>query len=146
MNVYLQFASHLTMEERVQQHVCINFSFHLGKTGAEMYAMLQAAFRESCLSRLKTFEWYTCFKNGRRSFENDPHPGRPPSSHTEETAACVREIVCADRHLTIREVAEDVGIPFGTCQKILTEDLLMRRASAKFVPHLLTVEQKDDHT
>jgi len=53
------------MEDKVQQHVCIDFCFHLGKTGAEMYKMLQAAFRESCLSRLKTFEWYSRFKCGR---------------------------------------------------------------------------------
>ena len=56
----------------------------------------------------------------------------------------VREIIHADRRMTIREVAEDVGIAFGTCQKILTEDLQMRRVSAKFVPRLLTAEQKDD--
>ena len=47
--------------------------------------------------------------------------------------------------LTIREVAKDVGIAFGTCQKILTEDLQMRRVSVKFcAPHLLTAEQKDN--
>jgi len=28
------------------------------------------------------------------------------------------------------------------CQKILTEDLQTRRVTAKFVPHLLTAEQK----
>ena len=98
----------------------------LGKTGAETYEMLQAAFGESCLSRSKTFEWYSLLKNGRRSFENDPRPGRPSSSHTEETVARVREIIRADRRLTIREVAEDVGLTFATCQKILTEDLQMR--------------------
>ena len=132
------------MEEKVQQLVCINFCFRLGKTGSETYEMLQAAFRESCLSHSKTFEWYSRFKNGRRSFEDDPCPGRPSTSHTEETVACVREIIHADRRLTIREVAEDVGIALGTCQKILTEDLQMRRVSAKFVPCLMTVEQTDD--
>jgi len=45
----------------------------------------------------------------------------------------------------MREVAEDVGIAFGTCQKILTEELQMRHVSAKFVPRLLTAEQKDNH-
>jgi len=54
-------------------------------------------------------------------------------------------IIRADRRLTIREVAEDAGIAIGTCQKILTEDLQMRRVSAKFVPRLLKAEQKDDH-
>jgi len=132
------------MEEKVQQRVCINFCFRLGKTGAETYEMLQAAFGESCLSRSKTFEWYSRFKNGRWYFEDDPRPGRPSTSHTEETVARVREIICADWRLTIREVAEDVGIAFGTCQKLLTEYLQMRRVSAKFVPRLLTAEQKDD--
>jgi len=56
----------------------------------------------------------------------------------------VREIICADQCLTIRGVAEDVGIAFGMCQKILTEDLQMRHVSVKFVPRLLTAEQ-DDH-
>ena len=59
--------------------------------------------------------------------------------------ARVQEIIRAGRRLTIREVAEDVGIAFGMCQKILTEELQMRYASAKFVPRLLTSEQKDNH-
>ena len=139
-----QCASHFMMEEKVQQRVCIDFCFCLGKTGAETYYMLQAAFRESYLSRSKTFEWYSRFKSGRRSFEDDPRPGRPSTSHTEETVARVREIIRADRRLTIREVAEEVRIAFGTCQKILTEDLRMRCVTAKFVPRLQTAEQKDD--
>jgi len=58
--------------------------------------------------------------------------------------ARVREIIRADRRLTIREVAEDVGIAFGTCHKILTEEMQIRRVSAKFVPRLLTAEQGGD--
>ena len=57
--------------------------------------------------------------------------------------ARLREIIRADRRLTIREVAEEVRIAFSTCPKILTEDLQMRRVTAKFVPRLLTVEQND---
>jgi len=56
----------------------------------------------------------------------------------------VREITRADRRLTIREVAEEVRIAFGTYQKILSEDLRMKRVTPKFVPRLLTAEQKDD--
>ena len=103
--------------------------------------MLQAAFGQSCLSRFKTFEWYSRFKSGRRSFEDDPRPCRPSTSHTEETVAHVREIIRADRRLTIREVAEDVAIAICTCQKILTEELQIGRVSAKFVPRVLTAEQ-----
>ena len=59
--------------------------------------------------------------------------------------AHVQEIIHSDRRVTIREAAEDVSIAFGTCQKILTEDLQMRHVTAKFVPCLLTAEQKDVH-
>jgi len=38
------------MEEEMQQRVFIDFCFRLGKTVAETYEMLQAAFGESCLS------------------------------------------------------------------------------------------------
>jgi len=44
--------------------------------------------------------------------------------------------------LTIREIAEDVGISFGSCQAILTEKLNMHRVAAKFVPRVLTEDQK----
>jgi len=111
------------MEVKVQQLACIDFCFHLGKTGAKMYKMLQAAVGGSCLSQLKTFEWFSHFKSGHLSFEDDPHPHRSSTSHTEETVACVREIIHADQRLTFREVAEEVRIEFATCQKILTEDL-----------------------
>jgi len=65
------------MEEKVQQCVCINICFHLGKTGAEMYEMLQAAFRESCLSRLKTFEWMLTLwrRPPPRQADHLPHQG-----------------------------------------------------------------------
>jgi transposase len=111
-----QCASHFTIEERVQQRVCTDFCFRLGKTGAETHEMLQAAFGETCRSRSKTFEWHSLFKSGRRSSEDDPRPGRPSTSHTE-TVARVREIIRADRRLTIREVAEEVTIAFGSARK-----------------------------
>ena len=131
------------MERKVQQHVCIDFCFRLWKTGAGTYEMLQAAFEESCLSWSKTFECYSHFKSGRWSFEDDPSPVRPSTSHTVETMARVREIIHADQRLNIREVAEEVRIAFGVYQKILTEDLQMRCVTVKFVPCLLTAEQDD---
>ena len=44
--------------------------------------------------------------------------------------------------ITIREVADDVGISFGSCKAIFTGVLDMKRAAAKIVPKLLNFEQK----
>ena len=54
----------------------------------------------------------------------------------------VRDLILQNRRLTIREIAEDVGISFGSCQAILTEKLNMHRVAAKFVPRVLTEDQK----
>ena len=42
----------------------------------------------------------------------------------------------------IREIAEEVGLNTFSAHSIVTEDLAMKRVSAKFVPKLLTAERK----
>jgi len=44
--------------------------------------------------------------------------------------------------MTIREISGDLNISYGSVQNILTTDLNMKRVSAKFVPRVLTAEQK----
>ena len=48
-----------------------------------------------------------------------------------------------NRLLTVREVAEEVGIRKSSCRLILTDKLMMRRDAAKFVSRLLTDAQKE---
>ena len=43
----------------------------------------------------------------------------------------------------IQEIGTEVGISTGSVCTILTEDLNLRRVSAKFVPKLLTEQQKE---
>ncbi|GFU11169.1 ER degradation-enhancing alpha-mannosidase-like protein 2 [Nephila pilipes] len=49
----------------------------------------------------------------------------------------------ADCRLTVREIAEEVGVSKYSAHTILREDLNMNRVAAKFVPKLLSPEQKD---
>ncbi|KAJ4432049.1 hypothetical protein ANN_20663 [Periplaneta americana] len=54
----------------------------------------------------------------------------------------VRNLVMADRRLTVREIAEEVGVRKDSAHAILRDDLNMNRVAAKFVPKLLSPEQK----
>ena len=45
----------------------------------------------------------------------------------------------------IRELAEEVGISTGSVHSIWADDLAFWRVSAKFVPKLLMIEQKQLH-
>jgi hypothetical protein len=40
-----------------------------------------------------------------------------------------------DRHITVREIAMELGLSIGSVHSILTEDLHMRRVTTKFVHH-----------
>ena len=47
-------------------------------------------------------------------------------------------VICQNRRLTVREVAEEVGNCKSSCHPILTEKRKMRRVAAKFGLRLLT--------
>ena len=51
--------------------------------------------------------------------------------------------VILGRSSTVRELEEDLAIPKTIIAKILTEDLGMSRIAGKFIPRLLTEEQKN---
>lgn len=51
-------------------------------------------------------------------------------------------MVMKNRRITIREVAEDVGISTGSCHAIFSDVLGMKRVATKFVPKSLNFEQK----
>jgi len=57
--------------------------------------------------------------------------------------AKVRKIVRNNRRLTVREIADDCGISVGSCDAILTDNLHMKHVCAKFVPPLLTDDQRE---
>jgi len=115
----------------------------LGKTGSETFEMLKQAFGDSCMSRSRTFEWFGRFKNDRTSTDNHDRSGRPSTATTPSKLEQVRATVNQDRRRTIHDLCVEVGICYGSCQRILTEQLNMHRIAAKFVPRVLTHDQKD---
>ena len=100
--------------------------------------MLQQAYGEDCLSRTPCHEWYQRFKSGRTSIEDVPTSGRPSTSMDDDHVEKVLTVIRPNRRITVREVAEEVGICKCSCHLILTDKQKMRRVAAKFVPRLLT--------
>jgi hypothetical protein len=107
--------------------------------------MLKNASVDKCLSRALTFKWFQRFKGGRNSADVGPRCGRPSISRNNDPVKRVRELSRANRQFTVCEISAEVGICYGTRQAILTDDLTLRRVSAKFFPRVLTTEQKEHH-
>ena len=129
--IRLRFSDFGGMAEVDEQRVCIKFCVRLGKTGSETYEMLKQAFGDSCMSRSRTFEWFRRFKYGRTSTANDDRSVRPSRATTPSKVEEVRAAVNQDRRRTIHDLCAEVGIGYGYCQRILTEQLNMHRIAAK---------------
>jgi hypothetical protein len=75
------------------------------------------------------------------SVEDNQRSGRPSTSKTTEMVEKFWELIHKHRHRTMHELTDTVGISYEVCQ-ILTENLNMHRIAVKFVPWLLTNDQK----
>jgi hypothetical protein len=105
--------------------------------------MIKNVFGDDSMSKAQIKLWYSRFKDGRESVESDRRSGRPSKSRTPENVESVRAASNENRRLTVRELEEDLGIPRTIVSPILTEDLGKKRMAAKFVPRLLSREQKE---
>jgi hypothetical protein len=64
---------------------------------------------------------------GRVSVEDGKCSRRPSTSKMTENADKFRELIHEGHHRTIHKLTDTVGISYGVCQEILTENLNMRR-------------------
>jgi len=130
----------IEMADFHEQRACIKFCFKLGKTATECYEMLKTAFGEQAMGHSQTFQWFSQFKAGKTSIDDDEHSGRPVSSSMPEMIENVHQVICEESRRTIDEVSMLVGNSHETCHNILTEDLKMRHVASKFMPRLLSVD------
>ena len=130
------------MTEWVEQCYCIKFCQKLGDTQTETIHKIQLAFGDEAIGVTQIKEWFNHFKNGRTSVESDQRSGRPSTRQNPQVIEEVSNLIMSDRRLIMREIEEEVGISYGSVQAILTEDLGMWRVAAKFVPKLLSPDQR----
>jgi AraC-like DNA-binding protein len=130
------------MTERMEQRYCIKFCQKLGDSKAETIQKIQQAFGVDAMGATQIKEWFNRFKDGRTLADSDQRSGRPSTRRNAIVIEHVRSLILEDRRLTVREIADEVGISTGSAHSILTENLHMCRVVAKFVPKLLSQEHQ----
>ena len=88
------------------------------------------------------YRWVKAFKAWKFSVEDDTRPGRPKTPVTKANIAAVKIVVEQDARLSVKDIASCTGISKGSVQTILKKRLDLRKVCARWVPHLLTEEQK----
>ena len=95
--------------------------------------MLTVAFGKSTMSGTQVQLWYKRFNKRREDVNDDVCPGYTSTSTTDENIEVVNKMILNNRRITIKEIADDVAISFGSCQAIFMHILGMKRVGAKIV-------------
>ena len=79
----------------------------------ETIRKIQQAFEDDAMSITRIKEWYNRLKDGRKSVDSERH-GRPSTSRSDDVINQVLTLVMQDRRITVRELADEVGVSNGS--------------------------------
>ncbi|PNF34187.1 hypothetical protein B7P43_G17619 [Cryptotermes secundus] len=96
-----------------EQRANIKFMFKLGKSASETLTALQKIYGDTALKKSAVYDWFSQFKNGQETLEDDQRSERPSTSKAEEMVGKVRQLIRCDRRMTIEELEQEVGTVTG---------------------------------
>jgi hypothetical protein len=79
----------------------------------------------------------------KKNVADDERCGRPSTGTTTEIVAIVPEAILEDRRRTFRDICDIAKLSYGTCQRILSHEHNVRLIAAKFVPRVMSGDQKN---
>lgn len=128
--------------EKIEYRAVLKYWFLKGNTPTQIKDELDSVYGDSSPSFTTVKFWAAEFKRGRKSFGDDERSGRPKTVTTDDNIAKVLQMVLDDRRIKVREIAEAMKMSRKRVYHILNQDLGMRRLSARWLPRLLTSDQR----
>ena len=113
-----------------------------GLTTKEIHADMVSTLGDDAPALSTVKKWAAEFKRGRESLEDDQRSGRPSTATTQENIDRIHQMVMNDRQLIISHLANVISISRERVENILHNELGMSKVSARWVPRLLTPDQK----
>ena len=112
-----------------------------GKRRQEIKILVDAAYGDKSLSISQINRIIKAVNDGKNT-SDQRHSNPKKTRRTADVVAAVAESVEEDRRVTVRTLAARHGLTYGTVSLILKQDLGLVKKSARWVPKLLSPEQK----
>ena len=114
----------------------------MGRDATEIYENLQGRPTPCPLSRTSIFRWARHFEDGKSDIPDGW--GSQTKRRVTDTRgiAAIEAVIKEDNRVTVDFVAKKVGISSSWVQRVLHDDLGLGKLSARWVPHILTSENK----
>lgn len=116
----------------------IFYDFRCGLTQQQSIERLFSAFGDEALSKTTVYDWFTEFKRGRSSLTKTHGGGHPKDAVTQQNIDAVQKLIEEDRHITYQEIQTALGIGRSQIQKILEEEMWVRKLIFSEKPPLLS--------
>lgn len=129
--------------EKLEIRAYIKTRGSLNIPATKIFSELCEVYGQSAVSLSTVCRWLKAFNNGSQGLEDRYRSGRPSTAITKGNIAAVKNLIDEDGRYTLQYIAKTVGISSGSVHDILTKQLMLRKVCARWVPHLLTTEQKN---
>lgn len=86
--------------------------------------------------------WVAKFQSGQQQLKDAARPGRPVTSTTPKNVEKIRELLKTDARLTVRQLSRMTGLSLSRVHLILKKHLKVKKINARWIPHLLSEDQK----
>ena len=125
-----------------EQRVYCKVRALLGISPSDIIADLDVVYGGAALKYTTITKWMRRFKEGRTDFKDEPRPGRPLLAVWERDIEVVKTAIEEDARHSVEEIGDLYGINSSAVFYILKEVLKLKKVCARWIPHLLTNEQK----
>ena len=101
-------------------------------------------FGEDCPSVRTVERWDLQFRRGISVLEDQPRTGYLSDVATPESVDAVRKAITLNRRNTYRQLEDFLHIPKSTLQRIISEQLSVRKLCTLWVLHALSKQQREN--
>ena len=124
--------------KKLEIRAVIKYFYLKGLTATQVKSILYSTLPSNTIVKRRVSE----FRMERTSTSDEPRSERPNEVTNLEMILTIHKIVMDDRRLKVREIAEAVGTSSESVHNILHENLDVKKLCARWVPRLLTLDQK----
>ncbi len=103
------------------RHIVIKFLVKLEKTGTEIMLMLNNMYGEVTVTKLAIYDKIQRFRDGRENVNDDLMCGQHIETRIPSNVKHVKQLLDSDRHLSIRDVTDELLINFETIRLIVKD-------------------------
>ena len=115
----------------IEHQAVIKFFTRRGLNAIEISKAVDNVYEDCAPSYRTVAKWVAEFNDPERGFEDAPRMNRPSTLTADENIGAAERIVVRDRQISIRRLAEELGIRKTTIHKIMNNHMGMKKVCTR---------------